>query len=595
MTSSFVQIDDDDFDWEAAVFEIDFACQSATPDASDVGNVIPITPLPSTGGFCPSEARQSTLDRFVINFTKRRGIINNQSEAFPQEFIAGAFGKENDPFHAGDEAQTVSIDLEAAKTWIYPLNVPLRGYQLAITKSSLFSNTLVALPTGLGKTLIAAVVMYNYFRWFPQGKIVFAAPSRPLVMQQIEACHNIVGIPQEWTIDMTGRMNPRKRLKFWKAKRVFFVTPQVLEKDIQSGICLVKQLICLVIDEAHRALGNYSYTVAVRELMAMSLQLRILGLTATPGSKHQTIQNVIDNLYISTLEYRHESDLDVSPYVHNRKIELVEVPMGDDAVGIDNLLMQAIQPIVASLSAIGVIPQRALNLQELLNIKDKFCKSPPDSPPISGEVVKRIIDLITFCHIRRLLSIHGIRPAYEMLSKKLNQGWLAKRGLTTEALWEAKRLMQKSLSGGVPTPKLAKMLEILVDHFRTKGTSGSRVIIFSSFRESVSDIMDSLSTIGDMVKATKFIGQSSGKSLKGQSQKVQQSILQQFRSGRFNVIVATSIGEEGLDIMEVDLVVCFDANVSPLRMIQRMGRTGRKNDGRVDILSTQCFLTWLQF
>lgn len=53
--------------------------------------------------------------------------------------------------------------------------------------------------------------------------------------------------------------------------------------------------------------------------------------------------------------------------------------------------------------------------------------------------------------------------------------------------------------------------------------------------------------------------------------------------GSFNTIVATSIAEEGLDIMEVDLVICFDANVSPIRMIQRMGRTGRKRDGRVNI------------
>lgn len=162
-------------------------------------------------------------------------------------------------------------------------------YQLAITKTALFTNTLVALPTGLGKTLIAAVVMYNYFRWFPDGKIVFAAPSRPLVMQQIEACHNIVGIPQEWTIDMTGQVCPTKRACFWKTKRVFFVTPQVLEKDIQSGTCLAKNLVCLVIDEAHRASGNYSYCVAIRELLAIPVQLRILALTATLGCKSQII------------------------------------------------------------------------------------------------------------------------------------------------------------------------------------------------------------------------------------------------------------------------------------------------------------------
>nr|TKS15761.1 hypothetical protein D5086_0000030070 [Populus alba] len=186
------------------------------------------------------------------------------------------------------------------------VHVPLRDYQLAITKTALFTNTVVALPTGPGKTLTPAVVMYNYSRWFPDdlmegyglgekssGKIVFAAPSRPLVMQQIEACHNIVGTPQEWTIDMTGQVCPTKRACFWKTKRVFFVTPQVLEEDIQSGTCLAKHLVCLVMDEAHRASGNYSYCVAIRE--------------------------------ISALEYRSESDPDVIPYVDDRKIELIEV------------------------------------------------------------------------------------------------------------------------------------------------------------------------------------------------------------------------------------------------------------------------------
>ncbi|KAL6984536.1 hypothetical protein U1Q18_017913 [Sarracenia purpurea var. burkii] len=121
----------------------------------------------------------------------------------------------------------------------------------------------------------------------------------------------------------------------------------------------------------------------------------------------------------------------------------------------------------------------------------------------------------------------------------------------------------------------------------TKDLQNSRAIIFSNFRGSVRDIMDALTNIGDSVKATQFIGQSSGKALKGQSQKVQQAVLEKFRAGGYNVIVATSIGEEGLDIMEVDLVICFDANISPLRMIQRMGRTGRKHDGRVVVLAFQ--------
>uniref|UniRef100_F6GY82 Helicase ATP-binding domain-containing protein n=1 Tax=Vitis vinifera TaxID=29760 RepID=F6GY82_VITVI len=159
---------------------------------------------------------------------------------------------------------------------------------------------------------------------------------------------------------MTGQTSPTRRAGLWKAKRVFFVTPQVLEKDIQSGICLVKYLVCLVIDEAHRALGNYSYCTAVRELMVAPVQLRILALTATPGSKQQSIQNIIDNLHISTLEYRNESDHDVSPYVHNRNVELIEVAMGQDAIEINNVLLEVIRPFVIRLCAVGVLQNRDL-------------------------------------------------------------------------------------------------------------------------------------------------------------------------------------------------------------------------------------------
>lgn len=62
----------------------------------------------------------------------------------------------------------------------------------------------MSLPTGLGKTFIAAVVMYNFFRWYPQGKVIFMAPTRPLVKQQIEACYDIMGIPKDVTAELTG-------------------------------------------------------------------------------------------------------------------------------------------------------------------------------------------------------------------------------------------------------------------------------------------------------------------------------------------------------------------------------------------------------
>ena len=98
------------------------------------------------------------------------------------------------------------FDVDAGRVWVYPTNYPVRNYQYSIVEQVLFKNTMVTLPTGLGKTFIAAVVMFNFFRWYPTGKIVFMAPTKPLVAQQIEACHNIMGIPMEDTAEMTGKI-----------------------------------------------------------------------------------------------------------------------------------------------------------------------------------------------------------------------------------------------------------------------------------------------------------------------------------------------------------------------------------------------------
>ena len=92
--------------------------------------------------------------------------------------------------------------------------------------------------TGLGKTFIAAVVMYNFFRWFPGAKLVFMAPTKPLVAQQIEACFNIMGIPQVETMEMTGNVSVKLREKAWKQKRVLFMTPQVSKLDL-IGLILI--------------------------------------------------------------------------------------------------------------------------------------------------------------------------------------------------------------------------------------------------------------------------------------------------------------------------------------------------------------------
>ena len=151
------------------------------------------------------------------------------------------------------------FDRQSGRIWIYPTNYEKRDYQYQIVSVALFRNTLVILPTGLGKTFIAAVVMFNYCRWYPTGKIIFTAPTKPLVAQQMDACSKVMGIRKIEMCEMTGGVSPEERKRLWLEKRVFFLTPQTLNNDLVKSTCPWSKIRCLVIDEAHRALGQHAY------------------------------------------------------------------------------------------------------------------------------------------------------------------------------------------------------------------------------------------------------------------------------------------------------------------------------------------------
>ena len=156
------------------------------------------------------------------------------------------------------------MDHHAATTWIYPTNVSVRQYQLSICTAALENNTLVCLPTGLGKTFIASVLIYNFYRFYPNGKIVFMAPTRPLVFQQIKACKDILHLPEQDIAHLEGSISADKREKIWKNCRIFFCTPQVFSNDLKSEKCGdPRKFVLVVVDEAHRATQNYAYTTVV--------------------------------------------------------------------------------------------------------------------------------------------------------------------------------------------------------------------------------------------------------------------------------------------------------------------------------------------
>jgi len=221
-----------------------------------------------------------------------------------------------------------------------------------MTRAALTTNSLVCLPTGLGKTLIAAVVMKNFHRWFPQGKVVFLAPTRPLVEQQKAACRDICGMPEADTCTLMGstkRDLDGTRRSNWRDKRLFFCTPQTMENDLRDGVCPASDVVCLVIDEAHRAKGNHAYCMVAKQLWERNVEFRLLALTATPGHDVSEVQQVVRSLAIGRIDFRSDQDADVKKHTHKRSVKLETVTSTKADLQVVDLLRDALRPLVKKL------------------------------------------------------------------------------------------------------------------------------------------------------------------------------------------------------------------------------------------------------
>ncbi|XP_071665942.1 Fanconi anemia group M protein isoform X1 [Patagioenas fasciata] len=569
-----------------------------------------------------SGGRQSTLPQ-AWRLPARNAPEKEKEEVADDELLLAAAAA--DPAPGFCEA--------AGSIWIYPTNYPVRGYQERMARAALLGNTLVCLPTGLGKTFVAAVVMYNFYRWFPSGKVLFLAPTKPLVAQQMEACARVMGIPGRHMAEMTGGTQALSRKELWATKRVFFLTPQIMVNDLYRGTCPAVEIKCLVIDEAHKALGNHAYCQVVRELIKYTNQFRVLALSATPGSDTKAVQQVISNLLIAQIEVCTEDSPEIQPYSHERLVEKIVVPLGEELTEIQNAYIRVLETFAGRLIKIGVLARRdipSLTKYQIILARDQYRKNPSSQNMgmHQGIIEGDFALCISLYHGYELLLQMGLRSLYIYLcgimdgSKgltraknelgrnedfvKLYQQLTAMFADASQAL--ANGNVYKTVSENKKEfiyghPKLRKLEEIVVKHFTswkkgcsagegtTEGASGgaadTRVMIFSSFRDSVQEIAEMLSRLSPLVRAMTFVGHSTGKSTKGFTQKEQLEVVKRFREGGYNTLVSTCVGEEGLDIGEVDLIVCFDAQKSPVRLVQRMGRTGRRRQGRIVLILAQ--------
>jgi ATP-dependent DNA helicase MPH1 len=491
---------------------------------------------------------------------------------------------------------------EALDTWVYPTNIgKIRDYQYNIVHRGLFCNLLVALPTGLGKTFIAATIILNFYRWTKDAQIIFVAPTKPLVAQQVEACFNIAGIPRSQTTMLTGEVQAGLRAEEWNNKRVFFMTPQTLINDLKQGACDPKRIVLIVIDEAHRATGGYAYVEVVKFIRRFNDSFRVLALTATPGGTVEAVQKVIDGLDICRCEIRTEQSLDLREFVHTKDVRREVFDPSEEMEMLFDLYSKAVGPVLAVVNNVNAYWQK-----DPLKLTTFGCNQAvaewmktagrQANQGTKGMVFSVMKLLASISHSLELLKYYSVRCFYDQMlnfRKETREGKSKskyRQQIDKSEPFERMMVRLKAWTQDpefVGHPKLEQVRAEVLNHFIEAGEgidgkrTSTRVEIFSHYRDSVEEIVKVLSRDSPIVRPHVFVGQSAGKNSEGMSQKKQLEVTKKFKDGEYNVLISTSVGEEGLDIGEVDLIIGYDSKSSPIRLLQRMGRTGRKRAGKV--------------
>ena len=497
--------------------------------------------------------------------------------------------------------------------------VHYRHYQNNIANSCKNKNSLVVLPTGLGKTIIGILLVAYSLKKYPRAKIVILAPTRPLVAQHKASCIKFLDINPEEIISFTGKISPEKRILLFKNSKIIISTPQVINNDIMRGRYDLRQVSLVVFDEAHKTKGNYSYNLISQEYITTCNDPLILGLTASPGKDFERIQLICDNLHIENIVFRNYEDEDVKEYIHDidTYINLVNLPIKILELSqvwqellkrflrffIDRKLINPYKKYYSKLDFLRMTNDLTLSfrhekdyiseeefLDSLYYTDPKIIDIINDNEIDVNSVYSYCSSCISLLHAKDLIETQEISLFLSFLEKiefRAEQGILsAKRIVNSEHFQFVRSTIEKEKLSDLTHPKIDKIISLITEEMEE--FNNKKIIIFTQFREMAEFLKNRLQNeFKNHLSIEKFIGQSSKMNDFGFSQKLQSEILQKFRNDEINVLIATSVAEEGIDIPNVDAIIFYEPVPSEIRLIQRRGRTGRYASGRCYILVTE--------
>jgi Fanconi anemia group M protein len=442
-------------------------------------------------------------------------------------------------------------------------------------------------------------MLYNY----RDKRILVMAPTRPLVSQHMKYFSSVLKVSEENIASVTGKILPYARRAVWDRTdiRLMFATPEVVKNDLEEGRLNLKDFGLLVFDEAHRAMKEYAYTSIAKEYIKQSSCPYILAMTASPGAERKRIQEVCNNLFIEHIEYRSEDDPDVKPYVNAIDVKWEWLNLPEEFRYIVSILRSMLEEKIKWLIRNGLLlrgikwifKKDLIELGEALRYKLELTME--EQRGLLYIAILNQSSALTLMYCVELIESQGSYSLKAFLDRIDEDGSNAHTFLLKDP-----RMMEiKTLVEGIVKehPKILHLLQLIKDHHhhghhlssinnaRNSPNLKSKILVFTQYRDTAKHIVEVLEK--NDIKTSRFVGQAKRIGDEGMKQDEQAEVLESFRNSDFDVLVATSIAEEGLDIPEVDLVIFYEPISSEIRYIQRRGRAGRKTSGSVIILATK--------
>ena len=461
-----------------------------------------------------------------------------------------------------------------------------RRYQQNLAMSVLKKgNTMIIAPTAMGKTVVAALISAERLKNYENSKILILAPSKPLTLQHEKSFKTFLNTS---VVSLTGNDKPDDRKQLWNDNQVICATPQTIESDVISRLYDFKDVSLIIFDECHHAVGSYSYVYLAQKYVQQAKNQLILGLTASPGWEEKKIKEVSHNIYVNEIIIKSEDDPDVAPYFNQIETKWIKVKLTPELQEVKKLMDESLKLRLQTLKKLGIIdsiakPSKREILVEQSRLQQKIAsESMPKKEYFTG--ISLLTEVINIMHSKELLETQTLKTLNNYFKRLEKKKTKASRSLKNDFKFnKAVMLVRRYIDEGKDHPKIIRLIQLINQIMKEDKTN--KIIVFSQFRDTTKTIHEYCNE--NDIKSLRFYGQASHDNDKGLSQKKQIETIEAFKHEDYNVLISTSVAEEGIDIPSVDYVILYEPVPSEIRMIQRKGRTGRKHEGEMFILMTK--------